>query len=144
MGQAWCFRRSRGGSKDQNPRTHALGNPVELVPWPGQAGDLTRAEPSIENSGSATLIDDKASDVEALLEALAGRQINRVPPRDPACRVTLPSIAKPIWSSASSTNSSTFRAIAAHYDMPARNFLASAIVCSTEDRLENYLTDVAV
>jgi transposase len=42
-----------------------------------------------------------------------------------------------------------FRAIAAHYDMLARNFpagvcLASAIVCSTEDRLENYLTDVEV
>ena len=38
-----------------------------------------------------------------------------------------------------------FRAIAARYDMFARNFLlAFAIVCSTEDRLENYLTAVEV
>jgi hypothetical protein len=57
---------------------------VELTPSPGQAGDLTRAEPLIENSDPAALIDDKASDVDALLEALAGGQINLVPPRDPA------------------------------------------------------------
>jgi transposase len=52
MGQEWCFRRSRGGP---NTKIHApvdaLGNPMELAPSPGQAGDLTRAEPLIENSG---------------------------------------------------------------------------------------------
>jgi transposase len=42
-----------------------------------------------------------------------------------------------------------FRAIATRYDMLARNFsagvcLTSAIVCSIGDRLENYLTAVAV
>ena len=45
----------------------------ELMLSSGQAGDLTCAEPLIENSDPAALIGDKAYDADAFIETLADR-----------------------------------------------------------------------
>jgi hypothetical protein len=79
---------------------------------PGQANDLTCAEPLLENFDPAALIGDKAYDADAFIKALADRQITPVIPSTPAarfhCRVISPFIASATSSNASSTNSSTF------------------------------------
>lgn len=47
----------------------------ELMLSPGPANDFIYAEPLLENSNPAALIDDKAYDADAFLEALADGQI---------------------------------------------------------------------
>src|SRR6201995_3847695 len=57
---------------------------------PGQAGDLTCAEPLLENFDPAALIGDKAYDADAFLETLANRQITPVIPSHPRRAIPLP------------------------------------------------------
>ena len=61
----------------------ALGNPFNLMLTPGQAHDLTAAEPLLETADPRALIgNDKAYDSDPLIEMLDRRAITPViPPR---------------------------------------------------------------
>ena len=105
-----------------------MGNPVELLLSPGQAGDLTCAEPLLENSDPAALIGDKAYDADAFIKTLTDRQITPVIPSHPRRAIPLPcdfalyrerNLVERFFNKLKH-----FRAIATRYDKLARNFLA--------------------
>jgi transposase len=111
-----------------------LGNPVELMLSPGQANDLTCAEPLLEHSEPAALIGDKAYDADAFIKTLADRQITPVIPSHP--RRTIPltcdfnlycerNLVERFFNKLKH-----FRAIATRYDKLARNFLAGVHLAS--------------
>jgi transposase len=111
-----------------------LGNPVELMLSPGQAGDLTCAEPLLANSDPAALIGDKAYDADAFVKILADRQITPVIPSHPRRAIPLPcdfalycerNLVERFFNKLKH-----FRAIATRYDKLARNFLAGVHLCS--------------
>jgi transposase len=111
-----------------------LGNPVELMLSPGQAGDLTCAAPLLENSDPAALIGDKAYDADAFIKTLADRQITPVIPSHPRRAIPLPcdfalycerNLVERFFNKLKH-----FRAIATRYDKLARNFLAGVHLCS--------------
>ena len=96
---------------------------------PGQAHDLTCAEPLLERADPQALLGDKAYDAVALLDTLAKRQItpvippkaNRKLPR--ACDFALyceRNLVERFFNKLKH-----FRAIATRYDKLARNFLAA-------------------
>ena len=58
----------------------ALGNPVVLSLTPGQAADITQAEPLLERIEPVALIADKGYDANALVEKLQERDITPVIP----------------------------------------------------------------
>ena len=106
-----------------------LGNPVDVMLTPGQAHDLTCAEPLLERADPQALLGDKAYDAVALLDTLAKRQItpvippkaNRKLPR--ACDFALyceRNLVERFFNKLKH-----FRAIATRYDKLARNFLAA-------------------
>ena len=106
----------------------ALGNPVDVMLTPGQAHDLTCAEPLLERADPEALLGDKAYDADALLDALAKRQITPViPPKASrkvprACDFALyceRNLVERFFNKLKH-----FRAIATRYDKLARNFLA--------------------
>ena len=125
-----------GGTADDNRLfVDALGNPVELMLSPGQAGDLTCAEPLLENSDPAALIGDKAYDADAFIKTLANRQITPVVPSHPRRAIPLPcdfvlycerNLVERFFNKLKH-----FRAIATRYDKLARNFLAGVHLAST-------------
>ena len=95
---------------------------------PGQAGDLTCAEPLLENFDPAALIGDKAYDADTFIEALTDRQITPVIPSHPRRALPLPcdfalycerNLVERFFNLLKH-----FRAIATRYDKLARNFLA--------------------
>jgi transposase len=111
-----------------------LGNPVELMLSPGQAGDLTCAEPLLENFDPAALIGDKAYDADAFIEALTDRQITPVIPSHPRRALPLPcdfalycerNLVERFFNKLKH-----FRAIATRYDKLSRNFLAGVHLAS--------------
>jgi transposase len=106
----------------------ALGNPVDVMLTPGQAHDLTCAQPLLERADPEALLGDKAYDADALLETLNRRGIipvippkaNRKVPR--ACDFALyceRNLVERFFNKLKH-----FRAIATRYDKLARNFLA--------------------
>ena len=58
----------------------ALGNPVALSLTPGQAADITQAEPLLERLDPEALIADKGYDANAFVEQLESRNITPVIP----------------------------------------------------------------
>jgi transposase len=58
----------------------ALGNPVALSITPGQAADITQAEPLLEQIEPEALLADKGYDSDALVETLKQRGIEPVIP----------------------------------------------------------------
>src|SRR5207344_1199557 len=61
--------RSRGGLTTKiHALVDALGNPVDLMLTPGQAHDLTCAEPLLENADPYACIGDKAYDADPLID----------------------------------------------------------------------------
>jgi len=58
----------------------ALGNPFNLMLTPGQAHDLTAAEPLLETADPRALIGDKAYDSNLLIDVLGSRAITPVIP----------------------------------------------------------------
>jgi transposase len=105
-----------------------LGNPVELILTPGQAHDLTCAEPLIQNADPDALIADKAYDADSFVETLTERGISPViPPKENrtskrACDFALyceRNLVERFFNLLKH-----FRAIATRYDKLARNFLA--------------------
>ena len=122
--------RSRGGLTTKiHVLVDGLGNPVDVMLTPGQAHDLTCAEPLLERADPQALLGDKAYDAVALLDTLAKRQItpvippkaNRKLPR--ACDFALyceRNLVERFFNKLKH-----FRAIATRYDKLARNFLAA-------------------
>jgi transposase len=111
-----------------------LGNPVELMLSPGQAGDLTCAESLLEKSNPAALIGDKAYDADAFIKALSARRITPVIPSHPRRTVPLPcdfvlycerNLVERFFNKLKH-----YRAIATRYDKLARNFLAGVHLAS--------------
>ena len=95
---------------------------------PGQAHDLTCAEPLIENVEPEALLGDKAYDADALIGTLGQRQITPViPPK--ANRKTQRDCDYALYCERNLVERffnklKHFRAIATRYDKLARNFLA--------------------
>ena len=127
--------RSRGGLTTKiHALVDALGNPVDLMLTPGQAHDLTCAEPLLAEADPEALIGDKAYDADPLLDTLAQRDIapvippkaNRKAPR--ACDFALYCERNLIERFFNKLKH--FRAIATRYDKLARNFLAGAQLAS--------------
>jgi len=102
---------------------------------PGQAHDLTGAQPLLDGADPEALIGDKAYDADLLLDTLARRDItavippkaNRKTPR--ACDFALyceRNLVERFFNKLKH-----FRAIATRYDKLARNFLAGVqIACA--------------
>ena len=102
---------------------------------PGQAHDLTCAQPLLDAADPEALIGDKAYDADPLIETLIRRQItpvippkaNRKTPRD--CDFALyceRNLVERFFNKLKH-----FRAIATRYDKLARNFLAAVqIACA--------------
>src|ERR1700758_164268 len=68
--------RSRGGlSTKIHALVDALGNPVNLMLTPGQANDLTCAEPLLECADPRAVIGDKAFDADPFIDTLIRRAI---------------------------------------------------------------------
>ena len=101
---------------------------------PGQAHDLTCAEPLIENAAPKALLGDKAYDADALIEVLKQRQITPViPPK--ANRKTRRDCDYALYCERNLVERffnklKHFRAIATRYDKLARNFLAAVQLAS--------------
>lgn len=73
--------RSRGGLTTKiHALVDALGNPVEVMLTPGQAHDLTCAEPLLESVDPGALLGDKAFDADPFIDALERRNIAPVIP----------------------------------------------------------------
>ena len=127
--------RSRGGLTTKiHLLVDALGNPVEVMLTPGQAHDLSCAEPLIDAADPQALIADKAYDADALIDTLNQRGIipvippktNRKTPRD--CDFALyceRNLVERFFNKLKH-----FRAIATRYDKLARNFLAGVQLAS--------------
>ena len=121
--------RSRGGlSTKIHLLVDALGNPVEVRLSPGQAHDLTCAQPLLQAVNPRALLGDKAFDADPFIAALVQRDItpvippkaNRKEPR--SCDFALYCERNLIERFFNQLKH--FRAIATRYDKLARNFLA--------------------
>src|ERR1700722_1644648 len=122
--------RSRGGFTTKiHALVHSLGNPVAFSLTPGQASDLSQAEPLLEDFTPEAFLADKAYDADRLILALQARSIkpeippkaNRLVQRD--CDFALyreRNLVERFFSTIKH-----FRAIATRYDKLARNFLAA-------------------
>ena len=101
---------------------------------PGQAHDLTCAEPLLETVDPEALLGDKAFDADGFIDALVRRDIapvippkaNRKEPRD--CDFALYCERNLIERFFNKLKH--FRAIATRYDKLAKNFLAGVHLCS--------------
>lgn len=112
----------------------ALGNPFNLMLTPGQAHDLTAAQPLLETADPRALIGDKAYDSDPLIDLLDRRAIVPViPPRENRkqrrdCDFALyreRNLPERFWNKIKH-----YRAIATRYDKLARNFLAAVHLVS--------------
>ena len=132
---AQAIGKSRGGlSTKIHVLVDALGNPFRLMLTPGQAHDLTAAQPLLETADPHILIGDKAYDADALIEMLDSRAITPViPPRENRkekrdCDFALyreRNLAERFWNKIKH-----YRGIATCYDKLARNFLAAVHLVS--------------
>ena len=107
----------------------ALGNPVVFSLTPGQASDLSQAEPLLKDVTPEAFLADKAYDADQLILALQARGVkpvippkaNRLVQRD--CDFALyceRNLVERFFSKLKH-----FRAIATRYDKLARNFLSA-------------------
>ena len=106
-----------------------MGNPVRFCLTPGQASDLSQAEPLLADVDPQAFLADKAYDADALIHHLRERGItpvippkaNRVSPRD--CDFALyceRNLVERFFNKIKH-----YRGIATRYDKTARNFLAA-------------------
>jgi transposase len=107
----------------------ALGNPVAFSLTPGQASDLSQAEPLLENVAPEAFLADKAYDADRLILALEARGIKPViPPK--ANRVVQRHCDFALYCERNLVERffntlKHFRAVATRYDKLARNFLSA-------------------
>ena len=80
-GEDQAIGRSRGGLTTKiHAVVDALGNPIALSLTPGQAADITQAEPLLEQVEPEAVIADKGYDSDALVATLEHRGITPVIP----------------------------------------------------------------
>lgn len=107
----------------------ALGNPVAFSLTPGQASDLSQAEPLLENADPQAFLADKAYDADRLVLVLEQRGIKPViPPK--ANRIVKRDCDFALYLERNLVERffniiKHFRAISTRYDKLARNFLAA-------------------
>ena len=113
----------------------ALGNPVAFSLTPGQASDLSQAEPLLEDFAPEAFLADKAYDADRLILALEARAIKPViPPKSNRlvqrhCDFALyreRNLVERFFNTLKH-----FRAIATRYDKLARNFLSAVHLVAT-------------
>jgi putative transposase len=112
----------------------ALGNPVALSLTPGQAADITQAEPLLDQVAPDALLADKGYDSDALVETLQKRGIapvippkaNRREPRETDFALYRErNLVERFF-----CKLKQYRAIATRYDKLANTFLAAVtMVC---------------
>jgi transposase len=110
----------------------ALANPVALSLTPGQAADITQAEPLLEGLEPQAVIADKGYDSDKLVETLEAREIepvippkaNRKEPRD--CDFALERERNLVERFFNKINH--YRAIATRFDKLASTFLAGVLL----------------
>jgi transposase len=107
----------------------ALGNPVALSLTPGQASDISQAEPLLEKIEPGAFLGDKGYDADALIAALERRGITPViPPK--ANRVVKRETDFALYRERNLVERffqklKEFRAIATRYDKLANTFLGA-------------------
>jgi transposase len=107
----------------------ALGNPVAFSLTPGQASDLSEAEPLLQDFTPGAFLADKAYDADRLILALEARGIKPViPPK--ANRLVQRHCDFALYRERNLVERffnmiKHFRAIATRYDKLARNFLSA-------------------
>ena len=107
----------------------ALGNPVVVSLTPGQASDLSQAEPLLDEVEPKAFLADKAYDADALIETLEDRKITPViPPK--ANRLVKRETDFALYRERNLVERffcklKQFRAIATRYDKLANTFLAA-------------------
>ena len=80
-GEDQAIGRSRGGLTTKiHAVTDALGNPIALSITPGQAADITQAEPLLDEIDAGAVLADKGYDSDRLVAALDARGITPVIP----------------------------------------------------------------
>ncbi len=113
----------------------ALGNPVAFSLTPGQASDLSQAEPLLENVAPEAFLADKAYDADRLIQALKARGIKPViPPK--ANRLVQRHCDFALYCERNLVERffntlKHFRAIATRYDKLARNFLSAVYLAGS-------------
>lgn len=132
-GEDQAIGRSRGGLTTKiHAVVDALGLPVALTLTPGQAADITQAEPLLEAIEPDALIADKGYDSKALVEALEARDItpvipskaNAKEPRDTDFALYRErNLVERFFGTLKK-----FRAIATRYDKLATTFLAGVLL----------------
>ena len=112
----------------------ALGNPVALSLTPGQAADITQAEPLLDQVVPDALLADKGYDSDALVETLQKRGITPVIPpkanrREPR-KTDFALYRERYLVERFFCKLKQYRAIATRYDKLANTFLAAVtMVC---------------
>ena len=127
--------RSRGGLTTKiHAVVDAVGNPVALSLTPGQASDISQAEPLLKEINPKAFLADKAYDADALISALDARGITPViPPK--ANRVAPRKTDFALYRERNLVERffcklQQFRAIATRYDKLANTFIAAvAMIC---------------
>ena len=110
----------------------ALGNPVALSLTPGQAADITQAEPLLEKLEPGALLADKGYDSDALVAGLEARGITPViPPK--ANRKTPRKTDFALYRERNLVERffgklKQYRAIATRFDKLANTFLAGVLL----------------
>ena len=112
----------------------ALGNPVALSLTPGQAADITQAEPLLDQVAPDAFLADKGYDSDALVETLKKRGITPIIPpkanrREPR-KTDFALYRERNLVERFFCKLKQYRAIATRYDKLANTFLAAvAMVC---------------
>jgi transposase len=110
----------------------ALGNPVALSLTPGQAADITQAQPLLERLDPEALIADKGYDADAFVERLESRNVTPViPPKTNRKQLRKTDFA--LYRERNLVERffctlKKFRAIATRYDKLASTFLAGVLL----------------
>ena len=135
-GEDQAIGRSRGGLTTKiHALVDALGNPVAFSLTPGQASDLSQAEPLLENFAPEAFLADKAYDADRLILALQARSIKPVIPPKANRLIQRPcdfalyrerNLVERFFNTLKH-----FRALATRYDKLARNFLSAVYLVGT-------------
>lgn len=112
----------------------ALGNPVAISLTPGQASDISQAEPLLDEVEPEAFLADKAYDADALIEILQERGITPVIPSK-ANRLIQRETDFALYRERNLVERffcklKQFRAIATRYDKLANTFLAAVKLIS--------------
>ena len=110
----------------------ALGNPVALSLTPGQAADITQAEPLLKRLDPEALIADKGYDADAFVEQLESRNVTPVIPpkanRKQPRKTDFALYRERNLVERFFCTLKKFRAIATRYDKLASTFLAGVLL----------------